>query len=410
MNFSRFFIDRPIFAGVLSTLIFVAGLLSLPALPISEYPEVAPPTVVVRAQYPGANPKVIAETVSTPIEEQINGVEGMLYMSSQATTDGLMTLNVTFRLGTDPDKAQQLVQNRVAQAEPRLPSEVRTPRHHHDQERARPHHGGASAVAERPLRHDLFAQLCRAQRQGPAGAHRRRRPGAVVRLRRLFDASLARSAEGRRARPVGRRRGARDPGPERPGRGRRRRGIAKRGRARSAALHQRPGAAADRGRIRRNHRQERRQWRSHTAARHRPDRARRGGLFAALASGQQISGRSADLPVAGLQRHPDLRHRPQDDGRAEGEHARRDGLQHRLRPDAIRSRLDRGGGAHVAGSRGPGRAGGHPVPADLARVDHSADRGAGFDHRHLCRDACVRLLDQRADTVRAGAGDRHRRR
>ena len=126
MNFSRFFIDRPIFAGVLSTLIFVAGLLSLPALPISEYPDVAPPTVVVRAQYPGANPKVIAETVSTPIEEQINGVEGMLYMSSQATTDGLMTLNVTFRLGTDPDKAQQLVQNRVAQAEPRLPEEVRT--------------------------------------------------------------------------------------------------------------------------------------------------------------------------------------------------------------------------------------------------------------------------------------------
>src|SRR3954453_2601957 len=126
MNFSKFFIDRPIFAGVLSMLIFLGGLLSIPALPISEYPEVAPPTVVVRAQYPGANPKVIAETVATPIEEQINGVEGMLYMSSQATTDGLMTLNVTFRLGTDPDKAQQLVQNRVAQAEPRLPSEVRT--------------------------------------------------------------------------------------------------------------------------------------------------------------------------------------------------------------------------------------------------------------------------------------------
>ncbi|MBC7578735.1 MAG: efflux RND transporter permease subunit, partial [Tardiphaga sp.] len=126
MNFSKFFIDRPIFAGVLSTLIFLAGLLSLPLLPISEYPEVAPPTVVVRATYPGANPKVIAETVATPIEEQINGVEGMLYMSSQATTDGLMTLNVTFRLGTDPDKAQQLVQNRVSQAEPRLPQEVRT--------------------------------------------------------------------------------------------------------------------------------------------------------------------------------------------------------------------------------------------------------------------------------------------
>jgi multidrug efflux pump len=125
MNLSKFFIDRPIFAGVLSVLIFLAGLLALGVMPISEYPEVAPPSVVVRAQYPGANPTVIAETVATPIEEQINGVEDMLYMSSQATTDGQMTLTVTFRLGTDIDKAQQLVQNRVSQAEPRLPEEVR---------------------------------------------------------------------------------------------------------------------------------------------------------------------------------------------------------------------------------------------------------------------------------------------
>jgi multidrug efflux pump len=125
MNISKFFIDRPIFAGVLSLLVFLAGLIALRALPISEYPEVVPPTIVVRATYPGANPKVIAETVATPLEEAINGVEGMLYMSSQATTDGAMTLNVTFKLGTDPDKAQQLVQNRVAQAEPRLPEEVR---------------------------------------------------------------------------------------------------------------------------------------------------------------------------------------------------------------------------------------------------------------------------------------------
>ncbi|UUX95494.1 efflux RND transporter permease subunit [Aquabacterium sp. J223] len=125
MNLSKFFIDRPIFAGVLSLLIFLGGLIALKALPISEYPEVVPPQVVVNARYPGANPKVIAETVATPLEESINGVEGMLYMGSQATTDGLMTLTVTFKLGTDPDKAQQLVQNRVAQAEPRLPEEVR---------------------------------------------------------------------------------------------------------------------------------------------------------------------------------------------------------------------------------------------------------------------------------------------
>src|ERR1700752_3150875 len=125
MNLSKFFIDRPIFAGVISVLIFVAGLLALRAMPISVYPEVVPPSVVVTANYPGANPKVIAETVATPLEEQINGVEGMLYMASQATTDGRMTLTVTFKLGTDPDLAQQKVQNRVAQAEPRLPDEVR---------------------------------------------------------------------------------------------------------------------------------------------------------------------------------------------------------------------------------------------------------------------------------------------
>ena len=125
MNISRFFIDRPVFAGVLSVLIFVVGLLAVRVLPISEYPEVVPPQVVVRAQYPGANPKVISETVATPLEESINGVEDMLYFGSQTTTDGVMTLTVTFALGTDPDKAQQLVQNRVSQAEPRLPEEVR---------------------------------------------------------------------------------------------------------------------------------------------------------------------------------------------------------------------------------------------------------------------------------------------
>jgi multidrug efflux pump len=110
---------------VLSVLILIAGLIALRGLPISEYPEVAPPQVVVRAQYPGANPQVIAETVATPLEEAINGVEGMLYMGSQATTDGVLTLTVTFKLGVDADKAQQMVQNRVSQAEPRLPEEVR---------------------------------------------------------------------------------------------------------------------------------------------------------------------------------------------------------------------------------------------------------------------------------------------
>ncbi len=125
MNISKFFINRPIFAGVLSILIFLAGLVSIFHLPISEYPEVSPPSVIVNAQFPGANPKVIAETVATPLEEQINGVENMLYMYSQSTSDGRMTLTVTFEIGTNPDLAQQLVQNRVSQALPRLPEVTR---------------------------------------------------------------------------------------------------------------------------------------------------------------------------------------------------------------------------------------------------------------------------------------------
>lgn len=125
MNISKFFVDRPIFAGVLSLLILIAGLISMFQLPISEYPEVAPPSVVVRASYPGANPKVIAETVATPLEEQLSGVENMLYMFSQATSDGRMTLTATFKIGTDVDLAQQMVQNRVSQALPRLPEVTR---------------------------------------------------------------------------------------------------------------------------------------------------------------------------------------------------------------------------------------------------------------------------------------------
>jgi len=126
MRFSSFFIDRPIFAGVLSILIFLAGLVSLFHLPVSEYPEVSPPSIVVSAAFPGANANTVSETVATPLEEQINGVEGMLYMNSLASADGRLNLTVTFKIGTDINLAQQLVQNRVAQALPRLPDITRS--------------------------------------------------------------------------------------------------------------------------------------------------------------------------------------------------------------------------------------------------------------------------------------------
>ncbi|WP_077964953.1 efflux RND transporter permease subunit [Ensifer adhaerens] len=124
MNIPRFFVDRPIFAVVLSVLMLIGGGLTLLKLPLSEYPQVTPPTVQVTASYPGASPEVIAETVAAPLEQVINGVENMLYMSSQAATDGRMTLTVTFQQGTDPDMAQIQVQNRVSRALPRLPQEV----------------------------------------------------------------------------------------------------------------------------------------------------------------------------------------------------------------------------------------------------------------------------------------------
>src|SRR3981189_1467851 len=121
MNFPHFFIDRPIFAGVISIVITLVGVIALLTLPIAQYPEIAPPTIQVTTNYPGANAKVVSETVATPIEQQVNGVENMMYMSSQCTNDGTYNLTVTFKHGIDLNMAQVLVQNRVALAMPLLP-------------------------------------------------------------------------------------------------------------------------------------------------------------------------------------------------------------------------------------------------------------------------------------------------
>src|SRR3982751_3873177 len=123
--FTHFFIDRPIFATVLSIVFVIVGAVALTQLPIAQYPEVAPPTVQVTATYPGANAKTVADTVATPIEAEVNGVERMLYMSSRCTNDGQMNMDVTFELGANLDMAQVLVQNRVSIALAKLPEEVK---------------------------------------------------------------------------------------------------------------------------------------------------------------------------------------------------------------------------------------------------------------------------------------------
>jgi len=125
MNISRVFVDRPVLAGVLSIFVLLAGLIAIPNLPVTEYPDVVPPTVQVTATYPGADPQTISETVAAPLEEAITGVENMIYMKSVASSDGVLQIQVTFAGGTDIDLAQVQVQNRVATATPRLPETVR---------------------------------------------------------------------------------------------------------------------------------------------------------------------------------------------------------------------------------------------------------------------------------------------
>ena len=190
MSFSRYFIDRPIFAGVIAVFITLIGLFALPQLALSQYPDIAPPAIAIQATYPGGSAETLAETVAAPLEQEINGVENMLYMTSSSTSDGVVQVTVTFKPGTDLDAAQVLVQNRVALAEPRLPEQVRQIGVTVSQAVDRlPDAGGPDLQGPQPRRR-LHRQLRQLEPQGPVAPDSRCRRRSGVRRRPVFDADL----------------------------------------------------------------------------------------------------------------------------------------------------------------------------------------------------------------------------
>ena len=271
--FARFFVDRPIAATVLSVVIVILGLVALTRLPVAQYPEVTPPTIQVAATYPGANAKTVADTVAMPIEQQVNGVEGMIYMASRSTNDGQMLLDVTFKLGTDLDTAQVLVQNRVAIAQAGLARRGQADRRDHDEEVAqhlavRQPHFREAGRRQLLLRSALPEQPGRPEGQGSPGARGRRGRRELPGPPRLQHAHLARPAAAGLLANDRRRRDRGHPGAERPGGGRAARAAARAGQVRRAlpAGHPDPGTAQQRVAVRGHHRQDGRQRRGRPPA------------------------------------------------------------------------------------------------------------------------------------------------
>ena len=283
MNLGRLSINQPILAMVLSIVLLIVGAIAYTTLPVSEYPQVVPPTVVVTTQYPGASAQTVSDTVAAPIEQQINGVEDMLYLYSQATSNGQLTITVTFKLGTDLDKAQVLVQNRVAIAQPRLPEEVQR-----NGVVTRKNSPDILMVVFMLSPDDSFDQLyitnyALLQVRDQLLRARRHRRHPDVRRARLFDAAVARSRQDRNARPDRGRGGGRDPRAK-PADHRRadRRAADRRPRVSAKSYLHRPPEGSE---TIRGHRGQGRRRRSHgAAARRGADRTGRAGPIPPTAS------------------------------------------------------------------------------------------------------------------------------
>ena len=411
MRFAHFFVDRPIFAAVLSIVLLIVGGIAYTQLPVAQYPEIAPPTIVVRAAYPGADAETIAATVATPLEQEINGVEDMLYMSSYSSGDGAMSLTITFELGTDLDQAQVLVQNRVSIAEPRLPEEVRrlgvttaksspdlmmvvhmlSPDDTYDQLYV-------SNYARTRVR-DVLLRL-----DGVGDVHHLRRA-------RIFAAHLARSGKAVRLRHDRRRRRAS-------------RCATRTSRSRAARSARRRSTTASAF-----------QYTVTTQGRFEDARDFRYVIVKSTEDGRLITlqdvarielGAKDYVTNSYLNGKPAVAlgifQRPGTNALAAAEEIQAtmkrplggfpEGarLRHRLQPDRVHRRVDQRGLQDDRRGDPARRHRHHRLPAILAHGDR-ADRGhPGLADRHVGGALRVRLLAQHADAVRPGAGDRHRRR
>ena len=390
MNISSFFIERPIFASVLAILITVAGLLAIPSLPISEYPEIVPPTVVVSGQYPGASPKTIAETVITPLEQQINGVENAIYTNSTATPDGSFSITVTFRLGTNLDIAQVQTQNRVSQAEPRLPDVVRqvglvTQKRSPDLTMVVFLKSADGRYDSLYLRNYAVIQirdvLARLQGTGDvevfgSGDYAMRLwldPGKIAARSMDVDEVLAAVREQNVQVAAGQIGGQ----PSLPGH--------------AVPIHRQcAGPAADRAGIRQHRHQERCERRDDLFARRRAARARSGNLRAAQHAGRGTGGSDSCVPAARARTRSSC---PTSVRATMKELAKNfpQGVSYEIDYDPtvfVRSSIE--AVVHTLFEAvAAGRAGGGRVSADLARERHSAGRRARGDHRHPGGAACL---------------------
>ena len=407
MNLGRLSINQPILAMVLSIVLLIVGAIAYTTLPVAEYPQVVPPTVVVTAQYPGASAQTISDTVAAPIEQQINGVEDMLYLYSQATSNGQLTITITFKLGTDLDKAQVLVQNRVAIAQPQLPEEVQR-----NGVVTRKNSPDILMVVFMLSPDDTFDQLyisnyallqVRDQLLRLDGIGDIQIFGARDYSMRLWldpdkIASLGLTAgdvlAAIRAQNL-QITGGQLAGPP----------IADRAFQPNLVF---TGRLKDAARVRGHPGQGRRRRPHRSAARCGADRTRGAGLQHQQLPAAQIRRRHAGDPASRIQRARHGQAHFRHHGQAQGRLPPRARLQYRLQPDrihrAIRQRTDQD---HLRGD-GPRRHRRAGVPAGLAAGDHSDRRHSGVAGGHLRRHGRARLRHQQFDPVRPRARGRHR--